>query len=326
VGPSYGVAVDPSNNHVYVDEGNQVIEYDEAGNQVGGPIGAGTLSGSVSLSADSGRLAISNVNTVATYGPRETPTDRSYDSPLVIDSVKEASTRHLDEFQTNSSGDDAVFPTTLPLTQFDNGGKYGLYRFEAGRDEIDCVSCPPTEDASTADASLPRHGLGLTDDGRVFFDSSDPLVLRDTNEKPDAYEWKDGEPQLISTGNSTFGSGMLSTTRSGRDAFFFTRDQLVPSDVNGQAMKIYDAREEGGFFVIPERPPCAASDECHGPGTQAAPPPPIGTLKGSGGQFEPEPAKQQKCKKGFRKRKVAGKKKCVRKPHRRFRTGRGGRR
>ena len=325
-GPSYGVAVDPSDNHVYVDEGDQVVEYDEAGNQVGGPIGVGTLSGSVSLSADSGRLAISNVNSVVTYGPRETPKDRSYDSPLVIDSVKEAAGRHLDEFQTDSSGDDAVFPTTLPLTEFDNGGRYGLYRFDADTDQVACVSCPPTENAATADASLPGHGLGITDDGRVFFNSSDPLVLRDTNEKPDAYEWKDGEPQLISTGNSIFDSGMLSTTRSGRDAYFFTRDQLVPSDVNGQAMKVYDAREEGGFFVVPAPPPCAASDECHGPGTQAASPPPIGTFKGAGGQFESEPAKPKQCKKGFKKRKVAGKNKCVRKPHRRVRTRMGGRR
>ncbi len=35
--PSYGVAVDPSDNHVYVDEGNQVSEFDSSGNPVGDP-------------------------------------------------------------------------------------------------------------------------------------------------------------------------------------------------------------------------------------------------------------------------------------------------
>ena len=35
-------------------------------------------------------------------------------------------------------------------------------------------------------------------------------------------------------------------------------------------MRIYDAREGGGFFHIPAPPQCRASDECHGPGSRAA--------------------------------------------------------
>ena len=73
-------------------------------------------------------------------------------------------------------------------------------------------------------------------------------------------------------------------------------------------MKIYDARREGGFFEIPPSPPCAASDECHGPSTQAAPAPALGTFKGTGGQFSPTPVK---CKKGFVKKHG----KCVKKKH-----------
>jgi hypothetical protein len=49
-------------------------------------------------------------------------------------------------------------------------------------------------------------------------------------------------------------------------------------------MKIYDARAEGGYLLTPARPACAASDECHGPGTVAPPPPPINTVTGSGTQ------------------------------------------
>ena len=45
-------------------------------------------------------------------------------------------------------------------------------------------------------------------------------------------------------------------------------------------MKIYDARENGGFRDVPGTRPCQASDECHGAGSQAAPPVSIGTLKG----------------------------------------------
>ena len=39
---------------------------------------------------------------------------------------------------------------------------------------------------------------------------------------------------------------------NGTDAYFFTRDTLTPSDQNGQLVKIYDARVDGGFLVIPE--------------------------------------------------------------------------
>ena len=51
-------------------------------------------------------------------------------------------------------------------------------------------------------------------------------------------------------------------------------------------MKVYDAREGGGFFKTIATPPCAASDECHGPSTQAPPPPPISTQTGSGHRNE----------------------------------------
>ena len=51
-------------------------------------------------------------------------------------------------------------------------------------------------------------------------------------------------------------------------------------------MKIYDARDDGGFFILPAPPPCAASDECHGPGTPVAPPPQIGSYVGAGGNAQ----------------------------------------
>jgi hypothetical protein len=95
---------------------------------------------------------------------------------------------------------------------------------------------------------------------------------------------------------------VLTASSDGKDLLFFTRDQLVGEDHNGQAMKIYDAREEGGSFAIPPPPPCAASDECHGPGTEAAAEPSLGTFKGTGGQFKEESAPPVTCRKGFIKR------------------------
>ena len=46
-------------------------------------------------------------------------------------------------------------------------------------------------------------------------------------------------------------------------------------------MKIYDARELGGFPYSPPEIQCKASDECHGAGSQAPPPPTIKTIAGA---------------------------------------------
>ena len=114
-------------------------------------------------------------------------------------------------------------------------------------------------------------------DGRVFFNTPEPLVFRDLDNKEDVYEWENGIVELISTGTSSFGSSLLSVSADGTDVYFFTRDNLVPQDRNGDLVKIYDARAGGGYFVVPAPPPCKASDECHGLGSPAPPPPDIGS-------------------------------------------------
>lgn len=286
---SYGVTVDPSNDHVFVDEGSKVVEYDSTGTLLGDAVGAGSISGSVDLDADSGRLIVSNTNSGnVKYYESGVASDPSYDHPLVIDSVKEAATRHTTDFQTNASGEQAVFPSVQSLTGFDNAGKYELFRYDVSGSPLACLSCNTTNEFPVTDAAMASNGLSLTDDGRVFFNTGESLVLRDTNAKRDAYEWKDGEVELISSGQDRSDSGLLTVSTDGKDAFFFTRETLASNDHNGTLMKLYDAREQGGFFVIPSQPSCKASDECHGPGTQASPPAPLGTLKGTLGNL-PEP-------------------------------------
>ena len=189
------------------------------------------------------------------------------------------------------------------------------------------MSCSPTGARATGDESLASDGLSLTDDGRVFFNSSDALDARDLDETEDVYEW---EPQgtrncqpespifsksteaclgLISTGTSAFASSLLGVSSDGADAFFFTRDTLVPQDDNGELAKIYDAREFGGFPFQPAAPPCAASDECHGAGSPTPPPPPIKSIAGEGGNLAP--SKGAKCKTGFAEKHD----KCLKKHH-----------
>jgi hypothetical protein len=317
--PAYGVAVDRETDHLYVDEGFQVREYDETGEQLGEPFGSGHISESVSLGVDAGKVVVSDAGSekVATFGPAVTPPDRGYDNPLVIDSVRSAETRSPDEFQLTPSGEFAAFFSTLPLTGFQAAQHFEVFRYYATGDALDCVSCNSTEVEPTSDSALAKHGLSLTDDGRVFFNSGESLVMRDSNSRQDAYEWKTGKVELISTGQSGFNAGLLSVTADGTDAFFFTRDTLVvKGDDNGSLMKLYDARSDGGFFIVPEPPQCAASDECHGPGSKAAAAPLVGTVTGQGGN-QPA-AKRPRCKSGFVRRHG----RCVRKKARRQHRGR----
>ena len=342
--PSYGVALDPSDEQIYVDEGNQVSEFNSSGEQVGTPSGAGVLTSesahhSTSLAADSGTLDVSNPGggDAVTFGLPARPSDPQTDNPLVIDSVSSPGARHSADFQVTPSGDDAAFTSTLPVTGYDNGLIHReVFRYDA-TNAVECASCSPTGEQATGEASLPSDGLGLSNDGRVFFNSTEGLVDRDLNEKEDVYEWEPegfkfefehgkfqtcettgGCVQLISTGASPFDSQLLGISANGTDAYFFTRDKLAEEDENGNSVKIYDARELGGFPFVPPAVQCKASDECHGPGSPIPPPPNIKSLASTpGGNASP-----QKCKAGFAK--VHGS--CVRHKGRGRKRHRGGRR
>ena len=326
--PSKGVSVDPSDDHVYVNEGNRVLEFDTAGDQVGPPIGAGLLEGSIGLGADSGTLAVSNhgKTNVAVFGTPVLPPDPSTDNPVVLDSVSQAGTRNSADFQVTPSGDYAVFTSTLPLTGYDNAAHREVFRYDASSGMLDCASCNPTGEQASGEATLASDGLSLSDDGRVFFNSTEGLVDRDLNGNMDAYEQEKsgtgaceeagGCLQLISTGTSPLDSGLLGASADGTDAYFFTRDTLVSSDANGNRVKIYDARAGGGFDQAPPPHQCQASDECHGAGSPPPALPNIKTIAGTpvGNSRHLAP----RCKKGsVRKHGKCVKRKKERKRHHR---------
>jgi hypothetical protein len=245
--------------------------------------------------------------------------------PLVLDSVKEAESRKTADFQVTPNGDFAVFGTTQPLTKtYENAGHSEIYRYDASTDTLDCVSCDPTGVEPSFDSTLASNGLSLTDPGQVFFTTDEPLAARDQDEKKDVYEWETQgtgtcQPEspdfvkhigdcisLISAGTSPFDSGLLSASAAGTDVYFFTRDSLAPQDHNGPTMKIYDARTQGGFPFEPPPIQCKASDECHGPGTQAPGQPNIRSIAGTPGNYSPP----INCRPGFIKKHG----KCVKRP------------
>ncbi len=107
---------------------------------------------------------------------------------------------------------------------------------------------------------------------------------QDTDGIIDVYEFVDGRPQLITTGTGTrdFGAtglvqiffvpehiGLEAVSHDGTDVFFSTYDTLVKQDLNGNVIKFYDARTNGGFEPPPPLAPCEAADECHGTGSSS---------------------------------------------------------
>ena len=241
-------------------------------------------------------------------------------NPVVVHALTQAATKSWGDFQVSFDAAKAVFASRLDLVPgADNGGHSTVYQYLTEPGSLGCVSCSPTGARAEADSTLASIGPSVTNAGTVFFDSGEALAPRDLNGKVDAYQWNGGVPQLVSPGNSPYDTRLLGVSADGVDAFFFTRDNLALQDLNGRTMKIYDARSEGGFFVIPARLPCSASDECHGPSSVPAPPPNIGTFDGTGGQAKRE--KPVRCK-GKKVRKHG---KCVprKRPTKKSGKGRG---
>jgi len=151
-----------------------------------------------------------------------------------------------------------------------------LYDAEAGR--LACASCDPSGARPIGSSMVPHtqflnphfqfnlganlelHSRALFDTGRLFFESGDALVPQDANGNTDVYEFEPagvggctsasttfntatgGCVALISSGVASGPSEFLDASATGADAFFTTRERLVPQDVDNLA-DVYDAHE-----------------------------------------------------------------------------------
>lgn len=230
------------------------------------------------------------------------------------------------------------------LTRYDHGscvsglgprpGCREMYLYSAETRQLRCVSCRPGGEPGTAMAQVMvrtnNSGAGtswhetnaLSDDGRyAFFSTAEALVPEDANGRSDAYRYDAaaGSAQLLSSGRSTADSWFMEASTDGRDAFFLTREPLVGWDADS-AYDLYDARIGGGFPEPAIAPPgCSAGGECQGFAgvTPNAGNAATALFRGSGGLVERlRPRKRARararaCRRGFVKRRVRGKRKCV---------------
>jgi hypothetical protein len=242
--------------------------------------------------------------------------------------------------RVSHDGGQLLFTSVRQLTSYDNAGHREVYLYDAPSSTLTCVSCGPSA-AASGDANLFPVGETLTTGGdvhvphrlprnlsadghRAFFETAQKLVSSDTNGLADVYEWSDGRLSLISSGQAELASRFVDASSDGRDVFFTTRERLASSDIDDQ-VDLYDARIGGGFAAPPVPVPCLA-DGCQGPFSipPALAQPATGALRGSGNAQPPKAKakKAKKCRKGFVKKRVRGKAKCVKKVKKHARRGR----
>ncbi len=182
-----------------------------------------------------------------------------------------------------------------------------MYSYTPATGQIVCDSCNPEGRPPTSDVYASQDGLFMTNDGRTFFSTEEALVPQDTNAGPDVYEFVDGRPHLITsgTGTASFGGenltapeqkpGLVGVSANGTDVYFSTFDALTSEDHNGDFLKFYDARTDGGFPQAPPRQPCDSSEECHGPTAEAPQlPAPGAAATLSGGNANPASLRHHK--------------------------------
>jgi hypothetical protein len=220
-------------------------------------------------------------------------------------------------------GSHMAFITASRVTEYDNAGFTEMYTYEAATGKLACASCVPNGEVPTFDVYGSQNGLFMSDDGRAFFYTEQALTPQDTNRGEDVYEFAEGRPQLVTAGTGAgyqteFGiigvvtsPGLVGVSGTGTDVYFGTYEHLVLQDENGQELKIYDARTNGGFPAVKPPPGCAAADECHGGGSAAPPSQTEGTGAGLGTGGNLAPVHKKKAKHHKKKHPKHAKKKAT---------------
>jgi DNA-binding beta-propeller fold protein YncE len=247
----------------------------------------------------------------------------------------------------SADGRHVAFTSLAPLTGYDNTDAFEgvpaaeVFVYDADGGKLRCASCNPSgarpsgrgESGTWAAALIPGWERALyasralsADGSRLFFESYEALVLRDTNGQKDVYQWEEagkgsckatdstfsagaeGCVELISSGESPRETKFLDASPSGDDVFMVTLSSLVPPDYG--LLDVYDARAGGGFEY--PNPPVP----CEGEACQSPPPPPEAITPASAvfeGPGNPKAKAKKRCPKGKHKVRQGGKTRCVKK-------------
>jgi hypothetical protein len=180
-------------------------------------------------------------------------------------------------------------PDLFPEYENQAGQCMDAYVYDSATDQLSCTTCSggSTRSHAMLGGQMAREpsiqqgtefARAMLDDGTVFFETESKLVRRDLNGVMDAYSWRAGTPELVSTGVDPAPSWFSSATPDGRDVFFLTNQSLVGTDID-RSVDLYDARVDGG--LASQWPP-GTLPPCVGEGCRSSSPaPPTRLLGGS---------------------------------------------
>jgi Tol biopolymer transport system component len=186
----------------------------------------------------------------------------------------------LSTAEITRDGGSIVFTTADTLLPSDLDANVDVYRYDVasgaltqvslgdsgrGNEPLDADLRPTGRFEPQALPNLPlRH---LSDDGRVFFSSSEALVPEDHNLTTDVYERAGGTLGLITAGAANDGTDATlafeGVSADGRSSFFITDESLLPADHDHGDSDLYVARLGGGFPEPTPPTPCSG-DACQG--------------------------------------------------------------
>lgn len=224
--------------------------------------------------------------------------------------------------RVSPDGTHLAFVSAAELTGYDNDGETEVFVYGPPLAGLVCASCNPTGERPQGSSSIPGalvngstsvykpralSGNGL----RLFFDSGDDLFGKDTNSRPDVYEWEaqgvgdctrsPGCTRPISKVSGEESARFIDASSDGLDVFFITEEKLIPADPG--SIDLYDARIGGGFTEPREQ-------VCVGDLCQPLPSPPEdpdpGTLVKHQGDPPPRYFKQKPKKRRHRKKRHRG--------------------
>ncbi len=235
---------------------------------------------------------------------------------LEVDAISATKGMHYYNARVSSDGGYLLLATRHRLGAYDNAQQetgtpeWEDYEFSLKDGTLGCASCNPSGEQPVADSyeQFSPHGTfdvvqngiikrNLANDGRVFFDSLQPLQTTigassfvASNHSVNVYEWRpaglegclpptvgEGVPApagclgLLSSGTDPFPSYFEGASADGQNAYLTTHAALVPQDQDG-LNDIYDVRVDGGIRPPPAAPSCSAEMQaCQPPG------PPLGS-------------------------------------------------
>ncbi|HTQ68216.1 MAG TPA: hypothetical protein VMI13_05945 [Solirubrobacteraceae bacterium] len=273
-----------------------------------------TRSGEAKTEAEANVYAYSAgvLHYVTTIGEAEAGGWNLGGNPLVeVDAISANKGMHYYNARVSPSGAYLLLATRHRVGAYDNTQQetgrleWEEYEYSLQSGTVSCASCNPTGEQPIADQNDQFSPLGpfdvvqngvvkrnLTDDGRVFFDSLQPLrttaggtSFTATNHSVNVYEWTpaglegceptevpEGESgaggclALLSTGTDPFPTYFEGASADAHDAYITTHAALVPQDQDG-LNDIYDVRVGGGLPPTPQSPSCSAEMQgCQPPG------------------------------------------------------------